>query len=926
MSKFKKLISLLLMLMLALSVTLSFVACGDDDDGGDGGDGGSSDSGSGDSGSGDTGNGGTGDTGNGGNTGTGGGTGGDNTDDTPAEPIPTPPPAQIIKTYTIKVVDQTGKAVPGVTVKLVEYDESGAQKGEKQGTTATVGEAALATFSVVESANLKAQVVSVPTGYVMGTYADGKTTLKYDTKVDFANYEATLTIVKPTGYIITAKDADGNVFKGVEITYIVTPDDPATADVNEEVKITVVTDSLGQAVLDLPALGVDDNPDTPDVDETVKIPVSFKYQSETHIVEEATGAFGADQYQTVLIGPAVGTVVEKPETIDANDKISLKVGETRYYKIAAVAGQSIIIRSDSVSVTYGEETFAVDDGSGVAIVALAEGAAEFAVTNVGTTPITDAITELVTIKTFANPSDNTLEADIAKGASAWYTVDYKAGQYVIIEVGNDTAEVIYREHRYTPTNRKIEFKLNENGETAVFKVIAGAADADALAADVAVKLITPINDETDIEIPAGESIWVSVAHTAGQYLLIDDATVLADGYTFGEALGTVAGTKYIKLTAASTAVETAIKPVTPLTVTNDGVAVTVKGGKTAWFAVEGAGKYIFIENADAILDGIGESAVTAISGIIAAVTEADGKTEFCLTVGDENANLVIKLVEITETETLPTAPTATQGTTWYKVPADAGSYIFLLDGTGKAQIKYKGTTVNTASGVISVPVTDEDGYVIFALTFTATETDATKVTSDFSIASIETLGKTEATTPVDANSSVWYVYNATAGDVILVEGATAVEVKGASATFADGKLTFATTIEGTVTAYIKVTVGDTAGDVTLKPITVLDTAKLVGDGVRVNVPADGSARWLQVNYNTAGILTIDSTKVIVYVDDATEPVEVEDNAKTVTVTLELAAGATSGTLLIKVTSEESAEFTATFTIVEDSSPAVPPAT
>jgi hypothetical protein len=908
MSKFKKLISLLLMLMLALSVTLSFAACGDDgDDGGDG-DGGSSDNGgSGDSGSGDTGNGGgdnTGDSGNSGNTGS-GSTDGEE-DETPKEPIPTPPAAQIVKTYTIKVVDQTGKAVPGVTVKLIEYDDKGVQKGEKQGTTATVESAALAIFSVVESANLKAQVVSVPEGYVMGTYADGKTTLKYDVKVDLANYEATLTVVKPTGYIITASDADGNVFKGVEITYVVTPNDPATPE-NEEVKITVVTDSLGQAVLDLPALGTDD----------AKIPVSFKYESETHIVEAATGEFGAAQYQSVLIGPAVGTVPEKPEAIDALDKIDLKVGETRYYKLTATAGQSIIIRSDSVSVAYGEETFTVDEGAGVAIVPLTEGEAELAVTNVGTTPIAKVVTELVTIKTFSKPSDNQLETAIANGTSAWYEIDYKAGQYVIIEVGCNTAEVVYREHRYTPTNNKIEFKLNENGEKAIFKVIAGAADADALAADVAVKLITPINDETDIDIPAGESIWVSVAHTAGQYLLIDDATVTADGYTFGDTLGAAAGTKFIKLTAGTTAVETAIKPVTPITVGDKGTTVTVKGGKTAWFAVEGAGKYIFIENADAILDGTGDSAVTAISGIIAAVTKTSGKTEFCLTVGDENADLVIKLVDVTETETLPTAPTATKGTTWYKVPADAGSYIFLLDATGKAQITYKGSTVNTANGVISVPVTDEDGYVIFALTFTATETDATKVTSEFSIATIETLAKTEATAPVDANSSVWFVYSAQAGEVILVEGATAVEIKGAAATYADGKITFAGNIEGTVTAYIKVTVGATAGDVTLKPITKLDTASLLDTtkGVRVNVPQDGSARWLQIDYTAAGTLTIDSTKVIVYLDGETDPVAVADGAKTVTVPLELAAGATSGTLLIKVTSEESAEFTATFTIV-----------
>ncbi|MBP3582619.1 MAG: hypothetical protein J6K44_01130, partial [Clostridia bacterium] len=537
MSKFKKLISLLLMLMLALSVTLSFASCGDDDDGGDGGDGGSS----------DTGNGGnTGDTGNGGNTGdtgSGGGTPGGDEGNTPAEPIPTPPAAQIIKTYTVKVVDQAGNAVPGVTVKLVEYDEDGVQKGEKQGTTATVDNAAVATFSVVESAYLKAQVVSVPKGYVMGTYADGKTTLKYDTKVDFANYEATLTVVKPTGYIITAADADGNVFKGVEITYVVTPNDPATPE-NEEVKITVVTDSLGQAVLDLPALGVDDDPNTPDVDETVKIPVSFKYESETHVVEYATGEFGADQYQTVLIGPAVGTVPEKPEAIDALDKISLKVGETRYYTLTAEAGQSIIIRNDTVSVAYGDESFSVDEGAGVAIVPLTAGEVAFSVTNIGTSPITDAVTELVTVKTFAKPSDNTLEAAIEKGKSAWYEIDYKAGQYVIIDVGCDTAEVVYREHRYTPKNQKIEFQLNENGETAVFKVIAGAGDADALAASVSVKLITPINDETDIEIPAGESIWVSIAHTAGQYLLIDDATVTAEGYTFGETLGAAAGTKY----------------------------------------------------------------------------------------------------------------------------------------------------------------------------------------------------------------------------------------------------------------------------------------------------------------------------------------------------------------------------------------------
>ena len=911
MSKFKKLISLLLMLMLALSVTLSFASCGDGDDGGDGGDGGSS----------DTGNGGnTGDTGNGGNTGdtgSGGGTPGDDEGNTPAEPIPTPPAAQIIKTYTVKVVDQAGNAVPGVTVRLVEYDEDGVQKGEKQGTTATVDNAAVATFSVVESAYLKAQVVSVPKGYVMGTYADGKTTLKYDTKVDFANYEATLTVVKPTGYIITAADADGNVFKGVEITYVVTPNDPATPE-NEEVKITVVTDSLGQAVLDLPALGVDDDPDTPDVDETVKIPVSFKYESETHVVEYATGEFGADQYQNVLIGPAVGTVPEKPEAIDALDKISLKVGETRYYTLTAEAGQSIIIRNDTVSVAYGDESFSVDAGAGVAIVPLTAGEAAFSVTNVGTSPITDAVTELVTVKTFAKPSDNTLEAAIEKGKSAWYEIDYKAGQYVIIDVGCDTAEVVYREHRYTPKNQKIEFQLNENGETAVFKVIAGAGDADALAANVSVKLITPINDETDIEIPAGESIWVSIAYTAGQYLLIDDATVTAEGYTFGETLGAAAGTKYIKLTATGAA-ETAIKPVTPLTFNEGTATVTVRGGKTAWFEVSGAGKYVFIENADAILGGIGED-VTAISGIIAAAT-SDSDTVFSLTVGDENTDLVIKLVDVTETEVLPTAPAATKGTTWYKVPADAGSYIFLLDETGKAQITYKGSTVNTANGVISVPVTDEDGYVIFALSFTATVAD--KSASEFSIATIETLAKTEATVPVEANGSVWFVYTSKAGEIILVEGATAVEINGVDARYENGKIIFAADddtakTKGTGTAYIKVTVGDTAGDVTLKPVTVLNTAELLDTtkGVKVNVPADGSARWLQIDYTAAGTLTIDSTKVIVYLDGATEPVAVEDDAKTVTVELPaLAAGVTKGTLLIKVTSEESAEFTATFTIV-----------
>jgi len=889
---FRKLFSFLLVLMLALSVTLSFVACGDDEDNGDGDGDGTSD------------NGGSGDTGNGGNGGTTGG--GPNLDDLDdgtefvPEQMPTPPAAQIIKDYTIKVVDQTGKPVNGVIVKIVDYDEKGAQKGEKQGTTVGGTETAPAAvgFSMVESPNLRAQVVSVPEGYVMGSVVDGKTVLKYDTKVEFTNYVATLTVVKPTGYIITAADAAGNVYSGVEITY-------GTGDT----AIKVVTDVLGMAVLDI----------TPAADTSV----ALKYETKKHVVDSESAVFTADQKQTVLVVPAIGTVAERPETIEAIDKISLEVGETRYYTITVDADKTFIIRDSLVSVTYGEETFVADDGKGIVAIPVTAGEAAFAVTSIATTDLVDVVTELVAVNGFANISDNVLGVAIPASTatvegSAWFEIDYAAGQYVIIDVGttNTTASVIYREHRYTPMNGKIEFILNANGENAMFKLVAGA---DAIAETVDVKLITPINDETDIVIPAGESIWISVPKNAvDQYLLVDDTTVTADGYTFGNAIGNNAETKYFKLTAGASEVETVVKPVTPLTVGANGATVTVKGGKTCWFSLEGAGKYVFIENADAMLDGIGESAVTAISGIVAAKTNAEGKTEFCLTVGEDNVDLVIKLVAVTEiddTNPFPISVNANKNTTvWYKAPAEAGSYIFMLDDSAKAKVVYNGKAYTTSGGVLSVPVTDEDGFVIFSLTFT--ETVADKKVTELSIADIETLEKLEATATVEAAGSVWFVYSAAAGDVINVKGNATVVVKGVAGAFADGKITF--TAAGT--AYIKITnSGTEAVDVTLMPITVVTT------GNKVNIPADSTARYVEITYTANQKLVIDNVKVKVFVvaADGTETeVEVADDATKI----EIALGATAGKILLKLTSEEAESFTATFTLVAvENAPANPAA-
>lgn len=453
MSTMKKLIGLVLMLMLTFSVALSFAACDNNDNGDNTG-------GNGDNSTGDNTGNNTGNNGNGNGNNNGDNQGG-NSGDEGREPLPELPPAKDVKPYTVIVKDQNNNFVKDVEVKIIDYtpDSNGTAniKGGKTGTTDETGQVS---FNVNQSDYLKAMIVSVPEGYVVGTYTNNKTELKYNETVSFVNYEAVINVVKPVGYVIVAFDVAGNLHSGVKISYTTGAGDSA-------VTYSATTNDLGIAVLDVPARAAAGS----------NITVSLEMDDELYYVPE-TIDFNDVLYQAVIVMPARGTTETLPA--DFENTVTLAVGETRYYNISFTAGQTLIAKSEYVTVKYNGKTYTADAGSGVVLVPLgaSAGSATVAISSVDTE---EATVELALADVTALSDGGTI-GTMAKGASAWYSISYTAGKVLVIESAD--VWVVYRNVIYTPQNGVIKIALNANGTTAVFEVIAKEAVSSAVVAQV----------------------------------------------------------------------------------------------------------------------------------------------------------------------------------------------------------------------------------------------------------------------------------------------------------------------------------------------------------------------------------------------------------------------------------------------------------
>ena len=227
MKTLKKVLGIVMILALVLSVTVAFTACGKDKDG-DSSDGGTETPGT------ET-------------PGTGTETPGTGTEtpapETPAPETPAPetPDAgdedededEILASYypyTIVVRDDKGNSISGAQVQIVNA------AGEL-GRTITTDASGVVTFQVAPG-DWKAQLLSVPAGYVVADYS---------TKYAFTNYVANIVVAKPAGYIFNAKDDEGAGIEGLTVTLY--PD----GNFNSEVTYYAETNQYGQAVVDAPA-------------------------------------------------------------------------------------------------------------------------------------------------------------------------------------------------------------------------------------------------------------------------------------------------------------------------------------------------------------------------------------------------------------------------------------------------------------------------------------------------------------------------------------------------------------------------------------------------------------------------------------------------------------------------------------------------
>ena len=345
MKTLKKVLGIVMILALVLSVTVAFTACGKNKDGGSS-DGGTETPGTETPGTGtETPGTGTETPGAGTETpGTGTETPGTGTE-TPGTGTETPAPDagdedededEILASYypyTIVVRDDKGNSISGAQVQIVNA------AGEL-GRTITTDASGVVTFQVAPG-DWKAQLLSVPAGYVVADYS---------TKYAFTNYVANIVVAKPAGYIFNAKDDEGAGIEGLTVTLY--PD----GDFNSEVTYYAETNQYGQAVVDAPA-GV--------------YTAVVTQLEEVYYIANIAISYTENKFEYDIVLEGLRGTEGNPSSVNSKDYTAAIPANTAVWFTASYGlGAYIYVADPDVTITYNGNEYEANEGEDFVKVAL----------------------------------------------------------------------------------------------------------------------------------------------------------------------------------------------------------------------------------------------------------------------------------------------------------------------------------------------------------------------------------------------------------------------------------------------------------------------------------------------------------------------------------------------------------------------------
>lgn len=209
--------------------------------------------------------------------------------------------------YTVKVTDDSGKAVQGVSVTFTDGTNTARATSDSSG----VATASLAVGNYTAT-------VRVPTGYTLST-----TQYSLTEAAPSVTVKLTKLVVKLVTYTVTVNYPDGTPAAAVTVLIGGT---------------TVTTDTNGRALFSLAA---------GDYTAYLSVPTGYVFEEGSVALTEAAPS------GTATLAYALGTE-QNPDTLQVPaDSVTLNRNETRFYRVSNVNGWTMTLTGEGVDVTVG---------------------------------------------------------------------------------------------------------------------------------------------------------------------------------------------------------------------------------------------------------------------------------------------------------------------------------------------------------------------------------------------------------------------------------------------------------------------------------------------------------------------------------------------------------------------------------------------